>query len=139
MIGTTNRRTTARPRLVRLAVATALATSGLSACNFPADPDGSGRPFEVWLIDQSDTRGKTFGGTLYIYDSTDLAADDSSVVQPREQIDLSGEVAALCNASTGANPVRPHMLLFNRKQTHAVLSFVASGHVAILDTQTRRP
>jgi hypothetical protein len=96
-----------------------------------------GRPFEVWLIDQSDSPGKTFGGTLYIYDSSDLAAS-GAVTTPREKIDLGGEVAAVCAASTGANPVRPHMLLFNRDNGHAVLSFVASGHVAIIDAASRR-
>jgi DNA-binding beta-propeller fold protein YncE len=42
-------------------------------------------------------------------------------------------------AKTGANPVRPHMLAINPSQTHAVISFVASGHVLILDAKTRNP
>ena len=29
-------------------------------------------PYEVWGIDQSNSPGKTFGGTLYIYDGQDL-------------------------------------------------------------------
>ena len=40
---------------------------------------------------------------------------------------------------TGANPVRPHMLLFNATHTHAILSFVVSGHVVIFDAETRTP
>ena len=97
-----------------------------------------GKAFEVWLIDQSDSPGKSFGGTLYIYDGADLAAQGAAA-SARERIDLAGDVAALCNASTGANPVRPHMLLFNRDHSHAVLSFVASGHVAVIDAATRKP
>ena len=101
-------------------------------------PDFAGRGFEVWLIDQSDSRGKTFGGTLHIYDSADLT-EDPATVAPRETIDLGEAVASTCNTATGANPVRPHMLLFNREQTHAILSFVASGHVALIDARTREP
>jgi hypothetical protein len=40
---------------------------------------------------------------------------------------------------TGANPVRPHMLVFNSTETHAVLAFVASGHVVFFDARTRQP
>ncbi|MGQ0647835.1 MAG: hypothetical protein ACT4P7_09705 [Gemmatimonadaceae bacterium] len=95
--------------------------------------------YEVWLADQSDTKGKTFGGTLYIYAGADLSGAQPALAQPRERIDLSTETAGLCLAATGANPVRPHMLLFNREHTHAVLSFVASGHVVIFDAVTRKP
>ena len=112
---------------------------GLAACAETSGlAGGQRRPFEVWLIDQSDSPGKNFGGTLYIYDSGDLAASGASTV-PRERIDLAGDVATLCNSSTGANPVRPHMLLFNRDHSHAVLSFVASGHVVVFDASSRRP
>ncbi|HEX6063483.1 MAG TPA: hypothetical protein VFZ04_04635 [Longimicrobiales bacterium] len=105
-------------------------TSGLAGAQ--------GRPFEVWLIDQSDSPGKNHGGTLHIYDSDDLVASGATTVA-RERVDLSADVSGLCNASTGANPVRPHMLLFNKTGSHAVLSFVASGHVVVLDAAARRP
>jgi DNA-binding beta-propeller fold protein YncE len=112
----------------------------LAGCaNLSGPHDDAGRPFEVWLIDQSDTKGKNFGGTLYIFDGEDLSETDPSAAQPTDTIDLSGEVAAMCNTATGANPVRPHMLLFNRDQSHAILSFVASGHVAVIDAATRKP
>ena len=91
--------------------------------------------YEVWLADQSDTKGKTFGGTIYIFAGEDLARAQTNSPQPRDRIDLSTETAALCQSATGANPVRPHMLLFNREHTHAVLSFVASGHVVIFDAE----
>ncbi len=42
-------------------------------------------------------------------------------------------------SETGEHPVRPHMLAFNAAQTHAIISFVASGHVVFLDAETRTP
>ena len=42
-------------------------------------------------------------------------------------------------AQTGANPVRPHMLAFNASHTHAILTFVASGHVVVFEAATRTP
>lgn len=109
-----------------------------SGCTDMLGLGAQGRPFEVWLIDQSDSPDRNFGGTLYVYDSDDLAQAGAAATA-RERIDLAGEVAAMCNATTGANPVRPHMLLFNRNHTHAVLSFVASGHVVVFDAAARRP
>jgi hypothetical protein len=94
--------------------------------------------FEVWLVDQSDSPGKTFGGTGYIFQGSDLEGNDAGQA-PAEVIDLSGATATLCLASTGANPVRPHMLVMNQTETHAVLSFVASGHVVIFNAATRQP
>jgi DNA-binding beta-propeller fold protein YncE len=108
-----------------------------AACDSSTAPDGDEDSHEVWLVDQSDSPGRAFGGTLYIFDGDDLA--DPAAASPRARIDLGGEVAAACNAATGANPVRPHMLLFDETHTHAILSFVASGHVAVLDAATQRP
>jgi hypothetical protein len=94
-------------------------------------------PHEVWAIDQSNSRGKTYGGTLYIYDGQRLESHPERTAP--EVIDLSGEVATMCEALTGALPVRPHMLAFNRSQSHAIISFVASGHVVFLNAATRKP
>lgn len=125
-------------RIHAVLLATAIFASSCTEAETSGLANAQQRPFEVWLIDQSDTPGKTYGGTLYIYDGADLGAADANTAA-RERIDLSGEVATLCNAATGANPVRPHMLLFNRDHTHAVLSFVASGHVVVMDAAARRP
>ena len=95
-------------------------------------------PFEVWLVDQSNATGTTFGGRVYIYDGQDLLADPASA-EAAEVIDLADDTAALCMAATGANPVRPHMLFFDSRHGHAVLSFVASGHVVVFDAETREP
>jgi hypothetical protein len=94
--------------------------------------------YEVWAIDQSNSPGKTFGGTLYIWDGHDLERRHSQP-PPVTTIDLSGGAAALCLAQTGANPVRPHMMAMNPAQTHAIISFVASGHVLFMDAAARLP
>ena len=92
---------------------------------------------EVWAIDQSDS-SPTFGGRIYIYQGADLAGQSAPNAVP-EVVDLAGATAALCLANTGANPVRPHMIFFNSTYSHAVLAFVASGHVVIFNAQTRSP
>ena len=97
------------------------------------------RDFEVWLIDQSDTNGHEYGGAIHIYDGNTLIGDAAATTNPVDIVDLSAESAALCLASTGAHPVRPHMLAFNATQTHAILTFVASGHVVIFNADTRVP
>jgi hypothetical protein len=94
--------------------------------------------YEVWLVDQSDSPGKTYGGTAYVFQGSDLEGADAPNA-PAEVLDLSAATSELCFASTGANPVRPHMLVMNRTDSHAVLSFVASGHVVIFDAPTRTP
>jgi hypothetical protein len=87
--------------------------------------------YEVWTVDQSNSAGKTSGGTLYVFDPQRLGSP--------ERVDLGGEAEALCLSQTGTAPVRPHMLLFNRSRSHALLSYVASGHVLFLDAHRRRP
>jgi len=115
------------------ATATFLAVSiGLGSSAFAKD-------FEVWLVDQSNSNGKTFGGTIHIYDGDDLSGKAAASATPTDVLDLSGATAALCLARTGANPVRPHMLSFNSTHSHAILSFVASGHVVIFNAATRAP
>ena len=96
-------------------------------------------PYEVWGIDQSNSPGKTFGGTLYIYDGKDLERGRRAAEAVPEKIDLGLAVAELCVAKTGVNPVRPHMIAMNASQSHVVISFVASGHVLIMDARTRTP
>jgi hypothetical protein len=95
--------------------------------------------FEVWLVDQSNTNGLTYGGTIYVYDGRDLTDRNPSDAVPTDVINLGGETAQLCFNQTGANPVRPHMINFNSTETHAVLSFVASGHVVFFNARSREP
>ena len=106
----------------------------------PAQALASGKgKYEVWAIDQSNSPGLTYGGTLYIWDGHDLERRRHAPRAVPERIDLAGAVTAMCLARTGANPVRPHMLAINPSQTHAIISFVASGHVVFLDAESRAP
>ena len=95
--------------------------------------------YEVWAIDQSNSPGRTFGGTLYIWDGRDLEHRHGAASATAETIDLGAAAAALCLARTGVNPVRPHLMAMNPAQTHAIISFVASGHVLFMDAATRQP
>lgn len=99
---------------------------------------GSSEP-EVWVVDQSSTDGLAYGGAIHIYAVPDLMGEAASKATPIATIDLAGATATLCQAQTGALPVRPHMLFFNSTHTHGVLSFVVSGHVVIFDGATRSP
>lgn len=100
---------------------------------------GSARDFEVWLVDQSNSSGKMYGGTVYIYEGSDLNGADASSATPTDVLDLGGATADRCFAQTGANPVRPHMLSFNATHSHAILTFVTSGHVVVFEAATRMP
>jgi hypothetical protein len=93
--------------------------------------------YEVWAIDQSDSPSKTYGGTLYIYQGNELERGQNKAVA--EKIDLGAAAAVMCLARTGANPVRPHMIAMNASQNRAIVSFVASGHVLIIEAATRTP
>ena len=100
----------------------------------------SGRDsYEVWAIDQSNSTDLAYGGTLYIWDGHALEKGHTGKPAIAETIDLAGPVASMCFDKTAAYPVRPHMLAITAGQTHAVISFVASGHVVFLDAETRAP
>ncbi len=92
--------------------------------------------YEVWLMDQSDT-GKESGGFLHIYDGAQLAANPSAT-KPIQTIDFSGEIGKFCEEATKKAVRRPHMLFFNAKQDHAIISFL-SGQVLIMDAVTKKP
>ena len=96
------------------------------------------RGFEVWIADQSDTR-PGHGGQILIYEGSRLYGKQPEQARPSVRLDLGGATAQLCMATTGRNPVRPHMIQFNSEHTHAVVSFVASGHVVIFDAERRKP
>lgn len=100
---------------------------------------GDRNSYEVWAIDQSNTPGTAYGGTLYIWNGHDLEHRHRASKARAEKVDLGDAAAAFCLAATGANPVRPHMLTINPSQTHAIISFVASGHVLFLDAASRAP
>lgn len=116
----------------------ALAVAVLST--IATQPAGAGnKDYEVWVVDQSNTNGLTYGGAIHIFDGRDLETSNPTTAAPTSVIDLGAATSALCQASTGANPVRPHMVVFNKGNTHAALTFVASGHVVFFDAATRAP
>ncbi|HEY1086510.1 MAG TPA: hypothetical protein VGE37_02405, partial [Archangium sp.] len=97
-------------------------------------------------MDQSNSFGKSYGGRIIVFDGKQAARggddgdDDSGPSDAaQEVIDLGAGTADLCFARTGAFPVRPHMVVFNSTETHAALSFVASGHVVFFNAKTRQP
>ena len=92
---------------------------------------------EVWVVDQSDTTADG-GGTVYIYGGDALAGRDATSAVP-ETIDLGDDARSLCLAQTGTAPRRPHMLTFNAAYSHAILAFVATGHVVFFDAASRDP
>ncbi|MFI7707772.1 hypothetical protein [Nonomuraea sp. NPDC049480] len=116
----------------RAVIVALLMTLVAGAAEAPADS------YEIWLVDQSDTNGLAHGGTVHVYDGRDVTRH-LSATRPTGVIDLGGATSSLCLASTGRNPVRPHMIVFNKADTHAALAFVASGHVVIFDAASRRP
>src|SRR5918998_6686338 len=75
----------------------------------PGGDANPGRDFEVWLVDQSDSFGKTYGGTIHIYEGSDLNGGGASSATATNVLDLGDATADLCVSQTGANPVRPHM------------------------------
>src|SRR5688572_13986956 len=104
--------------------------------------------FEVWALDQSNTRDENgngsildsgdSGGTLYIYRGAELHGRDADRAAP-EVIDLGGAARDFSVAQTGTAPTRPHMMDFNSTRSHAIISFVASGHVLFMDSASRAP
>lgn len=117
-----------------MVVALLLAGAGCAPDDAPAGPEA----FEVWVLDQSDSPGRDHGGTVYVY-AGDRLDPRESAGEPRLRVDLGGATAEMCRTRTGAAPVRPHMIRFNHDQTHAIVAFVASGHVAFLDASTGEP
>src|SRR5687768_1386198 len=100
--------------------------------------------YEVWSIDQSNTRDETgnglvtdpadSGGTLYVYDGADMRGHNAAGATP-EVIDLGGAARDLAVARTGTPAIRPHMHFFNSTGSHAVVAYVSSGHVLFLDAR----
>ena len=120
-----------------LVAALALAAVGSGTLAARSAAGGEAGSHEVWVVDQSDTTADG-GGTLYVYDGAQLAGQQAATAEP-EVVDLGGATRAMCLAQTGTAPRRPHMLPFSASQTHAILAFVATGHVVFYDAATRAP
>jgi hypothetical protein len=131
--------TEVRVLLAALAVAAVGLAAGGTALERQGVGDGAVKeaPYEVWVVDQSDTVADG-GGTLYVYDGPQLAGQAAATATP-EKIDLGGAARSLCLTQTGSAPRRPHMLAFNRAGSRGILAFVATGHVLFIDARTRAP
>ncbi len=90
-------------------------------------------------MDQSPSPGKTWGGRIFIYRNARPGDGPGILGATPETIDLGGATTALCQSTTGAAPVQAHNVTFTRTHSHAIIAFLASGHVAILDAATRAP
>jgi DNA-binding beta-propeller fold protein YncE len=131
------KRQVARPSVgILLALTLALGVS-LAYRLSAIDDQGDDPNHEIWIVDQSDTRADG-GGTLYIYQGDAVAGHDAAEAVP-EVIDLGDAARTLCLTQTGTAPRRPHLMLFNVEQSHAVIAFVATGHVLFVDAPTRTP
>src|SRR5437867_161178 len=130
-------------KIIKKLTCAALAALVVSLSPLPASAADEAN-HEVWMIDQSNTYDSDgngtldSGGTLYIFDGSELAGQAASTASP-EMIDLGGALAEAIKLATGTLPVRPHYLTFNPSHTHAIVSFVASGHVLIIEAATRTP
>jgi hypothetical protein len=135
-----------KPRMMLVALVTLVCTVAVAVVGAAGARSGQGgqrSSYEVWLIDQEDKLAMG-AGTLYIFDGGELADDARSAVP--EKIDLGSTVGSFCEKRTGTTPLRPHMLVFNggdddrpSGNTHAVIAYVATGHVVFLDAQQRKP
>src|SRR5437879_13586180 len=72
----------------------------------PAVPAAAAAPYEVWVIDQSDS-SKDGGGTLYIYDGESLAKDAKSA--KAEKVDRGDNFAEAAREARG-DPHRTHII-----------------------------
>ena len=115
-----------------------------TATTAPAYDENDTVDYEVWAIDQSNSRDEDgngtldSGGTLYAYNGADLLGEQASAAVPTI-VDLGGAARDLCVAQTGTAPVRPHMFTFNASRSHAIISFVGTGHVLFMNTTTKAP
>ena len=94
--------------------------------------------YEIWMLDQSNTYASVpdgpldCGGTLYIL-------KERNVKQGKmDKIVFGEELMEWIYEETGYYAVRPHYVVMNNTMTHAIISFVVSGHLLILDANTRK-
>jgi DNA-binding beta-propeller fold protein YncE len=87
--------------------------------------------FELWVPDQAETT-PTGGGTLNIYRGSDLAKPGTP--NPAYSINLA-EAALGVGDGMGKHP---HNVTFTAAGTHAVISYVGSGHVQVIRAGDRK-
>ena len=105
-----------------------LSLTGPSTGTLAHNPSERKGPYEVWILDQSDTTADG-GGTLYIYQDEELESDNPAGAVP-EVIDLGGAARDLCLAESGTAP---------RRRLHRVWPSTASTPSAIPTSPRSRP
>lgn len=98
--------------------------------------------YEVWMSDQTNSQGidavnpnGTDGAFLRIWKGSDI--DTNPITAPHVALD----VAALypnALASTGTKTKQLHGMIPSPNHNYMVLSFVASGHIGLVDARTRQ-
>jgi DNA-binding beta-propeller fold protein YncE len=91
----------------------------------PAQPS-----YELWVVDQAETT-PTGGGMLYIYKGADLKG---ATPAPTYTVNL-GEAALGVGDGVGKHG---HSIAFNPAMSHAVISYVDSGHVQVIRASDRK-
>lgn len=100
--------------------------------------------YEVWLSDQANTMGitalipnGTHGGQIRIYDSADLEL--TTPINNPLILDVSRDLFPDADSKTGAHVSRMHGILPSPDNRYMALNFVTSGHLGIVDGETKKP
>ncbi|MFM9072972.1 MAG: hypothetical protein ACKOOC_06180 [Cyanobium sp.] len=99
--------------------------------------------YEVWLSDQANTRGisaatplGSHGGQIRIYDSADLELPtpiDNPLI-----LDVTRDLFPDAEVTTKAHVSRMHGILPSPDNRYMALNFVASGHLGIVDGESKK-
>lgn len=100
--------------------------------------------YEVWLSEQADTQGfsaafpaGTHGGAAVIYDGADL--ESTPVLDSPLVLDATADLFPTADVTTGTHVRRLHGILPSPDFRHMALNFVASGHLGLVDGETKAP
>lgn len=100
--------------------------------------------YEVWLSDQANTQGfsatnpnGTHGGKVRIYDGNDI--DGNSPLNAPVVLDATSDLFPNAQATTGAHVTRIHGIMPSHDHRHMALNFVASGHLGIVEGDSKNP
>jgi hypothetical protein len=99
--------------------------------------------YEVWMSDQANTLGitpttptGTHGGKIRIYDSADLEL--ASPINNPLVLDVTTDLFPNADLTTNAHVSRIHGILPSPDSRYMALNFVTSGHLGIVDAETKK-
>ena len=118
------------PFLATFAILVASCGGRAAAPSTAPSPSPAPPSYELWVVDQAETT-PTGGGTLYIYKGADLKG---TAPAPAYAVNL-GEAALGVGDGIGKHG---HSITFNPAMTHAVISYVDSGHVQVIRAADRK-